>query len=243
MTTLRASASIDPGGLDAPIRASPLAVARIRRRLTVEEAAARAHLEVDEITSLEESRIWRFRSSGEALAASVVYAASLGISEREARRLAGLPVRARIVETLSLRRLVALFAFAAACAVLAWSILVPAFNPADRTPVRPAPQPAEAPAPLPERWEIQVDVFNGTATGNAAAGITNEIAGLAYRIGAVADASRPDYLRTLVYYPPGAGAIAKRLARELGVGTAALPGGGNPRRLVVIVGARQGRRN
>jgi hypothetical protein len=97
--------------------------------------------------------------------------------------------------------------------------------------------------PLPERWEIQVDVFNGTPTGNAAAGIANKIAGLAYRIGAVADASRPDYPRTLVYYPPGAGAIAKRLARELGVGTAALPGGDNPRRLVVIVGARQGRRS
>jgi LytR cell envelope-related transcriptional attenuator len=242
MTTLRASVSIDPGGLDAPIRPSALAVARIRRRLTVEEAAARAHLDVDQITSLEESRIWRFASSGEALAASVVYAASLGISEREARRLAGLPVRARVVETLSPRRLVALFAFAAACTVLAWSILVPALNRADRTPVRPAPQ-AAAPVPLPERWVIQVDVFNGTPTGNAAAGIANKIAGLAYRIGAVADASRPDYPRTLVYYPPEAGAIAKRLARELGVGTAALPGGDNPRRLVVIVGARQGRRS
>lgn len=241
MTTLRASVSLDPGGLGAPIRPSPLAAARIRRRLTVEEAAARAHLDVDEITSLEESRIWRFPSSGEALAASLVYAASLGITEREARRLTGMPVRARIVETLSLRRLVALFAFAAACTALTWSVLLPDLHPAGQTPVRPAAQSAAAPASLPERWEIQVDVFNGTPTGNAAAGIANEVAGLAYRIGTVADASRPDYPRTRVYYPPGAGAIAKRLARELGVGTAALPGGDNPRRLVVIVGARQGR--
>jgi hypothetical protein len=163
MTTLRPSVSIDPGGLAAPIRPSPLAVARIRRRLTVEETAARAHLDVDQIKSPEEQDL--------------------------------------------------------------------------------APQPAAAPVSLAERWEIQVDVFNGTPTGNAAAGIANKIAGLAYRIGAVADASRPDYTRTLVYYPPGAGAIAKRLARELGVGTATLPGGDNPRRLVVIVGARQGRRS
>ena len=238
MTTLRASVSLDSGGPGAPLRPSPLAAARIRRRLTVEEAAARAQLAVDEITSLEESRIWRFPSSGEALAASLVYAASLGITEREARRLAGLPVRARVLETLSLRRLVALFAFAAACTALAWSILVPGLDPTDQTPVRPVPQPAAAPAPLPERWEIQVDVFNGTLTGSAAAGIANEIAGFAYRIGTVADAARPDYPRTLVYYPPGAAAIAKRLAGELGVGTAALPGGDDARRLVVIVGAR-----
>jgi hypothetical protein len=40
-----------------------------------------------------------------------------------------------------------------------------------------------------------------------------------------------------VYYPPGAEAIATRLAHELGVGVQALPGGKNPRRLLVIVGA------
>jgi hypothetical protein len=192
---------------------------------------------VDEITSLEESRIWRFPSSREALAASLVYAASLGISEREARRLAGLPVRARVAETLSLRRLLALFAFAVACTALVWSILSPDLSPADRAAVGAAHRAAAVPgAPLPKRWEIQVDVFNGTRRGSAASGIANEIAGFAYRIGTVAEADRRNYARTLVYYPPRAEAIAKRLARELGVGTAALPGGANPRRLVVVVG-------
>jgi hypothetical protein len=40
-----------------------------------------------------------------------------------------------------------------------------------------------------------------------------------------------------VYYPPGAEDIAKRLAAELDVEIAALPGGDNPRRLVIIVGS------
>ena len=43
-----------------------------------------------------------------------------------------------------------------------------------------------------------------------------------------------------MYYPPGAEAIAGRLADELGVRTAALPGGDDPLRLVVIVGQSRG---
>ena len=50
------------------------------------------------------------------------------------------------------------------------------------------------------------------------------------------NADRKNYSETRVYYPPGAEAIAERLAGELGVGTTALPGGGDPNRLVVIVG-------
>jgi hypothetical protein len=89
---------------------------------------------------------------------------------------------------------------------------------------------------LPARWQIQVDVFNGTSKGNAAAGMANQIAGLAYKMGSVGNANQKNYDRTLVYYPPGAEAIAERLAGELGIGTAALPGGDDPLRLVVIVG-------
>jgi hypothetical protein len=101
------------------------------------------------------------------------------------------------------------------------------------------PPPVQPSAPvLPERWAIQVDVYNGTTLGNAAAGYANRIAGLAYHTGNVDDAKRKNYEKTLVYYPPGAENIAKRLAGELDVGTAALPGGDNPRRLVVIVGKR-----
>jgi hypothetical protein len=42
-----------------------------------------------------------------------------------------------------------------------------------------------------------------------------------------------------VYYPPGAEGIARRLARELGIGVTALPGGDDPHRLVVIVGRKR----
>ena len=239
MTTLRASAATDltTGVATGSVEPSPLAAARIRRRLTIEEAAARARLPLEEVRSLEESRVWRFPTTADALAATLVYATSLGISEREARRLAGLPVPPRIVDAIWPRRWLALGALTAACTAPAWSTLVAddgARGPAPHPP--PASEPVPAPPPLPQRWEIRVDVFNGTKQGNAATGVANEIAGLAYRIGKVANAGRSDYLETRVYYPPRAEAIAERLAAELGVETAALPGGDNPRRLVVIVG-------
>jgi hypothetical protein len=83
-----------------------------------------------------------------------------------------------------------------------------------------------------------VDIFNGTTRGNAAAGLANQIAGLAYKMGTVDNAKQRNYQRSLVYYPPGGEEIAKRLAAELGVGTRALPGGDNPLRLMVIVGQK-----
>ncbi len=71
---------------------SPLGAVRMKRRLTLEEAAARARLELDDVRALEENRIYRFPSVDEALAAILVYATALGVSEREARELAGMPV-------------------------------------------------------------------------------------------------------------------------------------------------------
>jgi hypothetical protein len=218
---------------------SPLGAARLRRRLTVEEAAARAHMEVDQVKSLEENCMYRFGSNADALAAALVYATALGISEREARQIAGLPVGSRLVETWSFRRTIAILAFLAAVSALVWFGMRPelradppaaAAQPASQTPSDPV-------VALPQPWEIQVDVYNGTGAGNAAASMANKVAGLAYHIGSVANAKRDDYKKTLVYYPPGAEEIAARLAKELGVGTAALPGGDNPKRLVVIVGA------
>jgi LytR cell envelope-related transcriptional attenuator len=217
---------------------SPLGAARLRRRLTLEEAAARAHMEVDQVKSLEENCMYRFGSNADALAAALVYATALRISEREARQIAGLPTASRFVDPFSIRRTMAVFAFLAAASSLMWFGFRPEFGKSGRdaaaTPAVLAVTPAGK--PLPQPWEIQVDVFNGTKTGNAAASMANDVAGLAYGIGKVGDANRPDYAKTLVYYPPGAEAIAKRLAKELGVGTAALPGGDNPNRLVVIVG-------
>jgi hypothetical protein len=213
---------------------SPLGAARVRRRLTVDEVAARAQLQPDDVTALEEGRIYRFRSVQAAMSAALVYATSLGIDEREARRLAGLPVGRRLVEAWSLRRWMAAIAFTAAALTLAWFGVRPELS----VRAEPAPQAvvAVAEGELPQPWEIEVHVFNGTRRANAATGIANEIAGLAYRIGNVGNATRSDYRETRVYYPPGGEAIAARLATELGVGTAALPGGKNPRRLIVIVG-------
>jgi transcriptional regulator with XRE-family HTH domain len=216
---------------------SPLVAARLRRRLSLEQAAARASLDVNAVKSLEESRTYVFPSTADAIATAVVYASALGITEREARELAGLPVES-VVERWSLRRWAIVLGFVAALAALMVFVLRPQFLPAESpAPPARAVQPAAA-APLPERWEIQVDVYNGTARGNAAAGIANEIAGLAYRIGGVRNAKQRNYVDTRVYYPPGAEAIAERLAGEIGVGTTALPGGDDPNRLVVIVGRK-----
>lgn len=220
--------------------ASPLGAARVRRRLTVEEAAARADLDPEAVKSLEESRVYRFESASAALAATLVYATSLGISKREARELAGLPVGPPLAEKLTLGRVLGALAFLAACAALGWFVVLPSV----RGEAGPSPSPAaaepaavEAAASLPQPWEIQVDVYNGTGKGRAATLAANRVAGLAYRVGAVTKARDTNYRETRVYYPPGAEAIARRLAAQLGVKTAALPGGDDPLRLVVIVGA------
>lgn len=227
--------------MEAHAASSPLVAARLRRRLTLEEAAALTSLGVDDIKSLEESRTYRFPTTTDAIAATVVYASALGITEREARELAGLPINS-VVERWSLRRWAIVLGFVTVLAAFMVFVLRPQVFPAGApaTPAVPATQQPPAAAPLPERWEIQVDVYNGTRQGNAASSLANEIAGLAYGIGEVRNADRRNYAKTRVYYPPGAEAIAQRLALELGVGTTALPGGDDPNRLVVIVGQSRG---
>src|ERR671934_3173517 len=97
---------------------SPFGAARLSRRLTLEEAAARAQMDVDAVKSLEDNCVYRFGSNADALAAALVYAASLRISEREARRLAGLPVPSR-PDPWSPPRMLAVLAFVLTCAALA----------------------------------------------------------------------------------------------------------------------------
>jgi hypothetical protein len=214
---------------------SPFGAARLSRRLTLEQAAARANMDVDAVKSLEDNCVYRFGSNANALAAALVYAASLRITEREARELAGLPAPPRL-DPWSLRRTAAALAFLVTCTALVWFVARPKLLPPTEAQAAPPAQVQPSAPALPERWEIQVDVYNGTTVGNAAAGYANRIAGLAYHIGNVKDAKKQNYARTLVYYQPGAEEIAQRLADELGVGTAALPGGDDPLRLVVIVG-------
>src|SRR5919109_1594706 len=177
---------------------SPFGAARLSRRLTLEQAAERANMDVDAVKSLEDNCVYRFGSNADALAAALVYAAALRISEREARQLAGLPVPPRHLEASMIRRAVAVACFAIACFALAW-FLRPEVFPEERA----APQVVTRPAAqqLPPRWEIEVDVYNGTRLGNAAAGLANEIAGLAYRIGAVRRAKRTNYRHTRGHHP------------------------------------------
>jgi hypothetical protein len=220
------------------VAVSPFGAARLSRRLTLEEAAARANMDVEQIKSLEENCLYRFGSNADAVSAALVYAASLRITEREARRLAGLPEPSRL-DPWSPRRMLAALAFLLTCTTLAWFVAWPQIFPEADDAVAASSHAAHtsAPAaPLPARWQIQVDVLNGTTRGNAAAGLANQIAGLAYKMGRVDNAKERNYQKTLVYYPPGAEAIAQRLGDDLGIETVALPGGDNPLRLLVIVG-------
>jgi hypothetical protein len=75
---------------------SPFGAARLSRRLTLEQAAARANMDIEAVKSLEDNCVYRFGSNADALAAALVYAASLRITEREARALAGLQVPSRL---------------------------------------------------------------------------------------------------------------------------------------------------
>jgi hypothetical protein len=216
---------------------SPLGAVRLRRRLTVQEAAARARLHVDDVKALEENRLYRFPSIERAVAATLVYGTALGISEREARELAGLPVPPLTVGPRFTR--IRRYLPGALIVLLAATVALLAIRPDPIGSAPPAPVQGSAAAPvnLPPPWQIRVDVYNGTKTPSAATEIANDIGGpLAYRIGDVDNADRTDYIETRVYFPPGASAIAARLAEALGVATTELPGGTDTRRLVVIVG-------
>src|SRR5688500_12491802 len=74
---------------------TPLAVARLRRQLTIDRAAKLARLTPDEVSWLEEGRLYRFASSDDAVVALLLYTTALGIDRREARQLAGLPILPR----------------------------------------------------------------------------------------------------------------------------------------------------
>src|SRR4029078_11195325 len=73
----------------------PLATARLRRQLTLESAAKLARLTPDEVTCLEEGKLYRFPSGDSAALALLLYSTALGIGRREARSLARLPLGAR----------------------------------------------------------------------------------------------------------------------------------------------------
>src|SRR5438034_4939395 len=140
---------LDPSGEE-----SPLARSRLHRQLTVEETARRAGISVEEVRWLEEGRVYRFPTPDAALVATLLYASALGIDNREARELAGLPVPPLPVERNPIARLVAVGATVVALAVCATLLIVPRSGGKHATPVNTA--------ILPAPWRIPATVLNGS---------------------------------------------------------------------------------
>jgi hypothetical protein len=145
---------------------------------------------------------------------------------REALELAGRPARRDVPQALP--RILAAAALAAIFAVLAVAL-------ADARVASGGDRNAGA-ATLPAPWRISVDVLNGSGDINHTRRLADRVAALAYHVTRVRRADRFDYRETAVYYEPGGNAIAARLASDLGVETKPLPGGSDPRHLIVIVG-------
>jgi LytR cell envelope-related transcriptional attenuator/Helix-turn-helix domain len=211
---------------------SPLAAARLQRKLTVEQAARRAGLAPDQIEWLEEGRVYRFPSPDNALLALSLYVTGLGVDHREARALAGLRVAP------AARKHVGPLVGAATIAAVVAAVLLTVWpglhfgGSHSKTP--------SAWANLPAPWRIEVDVLNGSGDRNYTGRVASHIGALGYRIEHVGRANRFDYPETAVYYERGGERVAARLGSQLAVGAKPLPGGRNPRRLVVIVGPQRG---
>jgi hypothetical protein len=202
---------------------SPLARARVHRQLTVEEAAKRAGLTPEEVGWIEDGRLYRFGSSEKATLGLLLYATALGISRREARRLAGLP----LLEATSRSRLAVLGGIAAVVVAVTAVFTLPQHLP------RGGGDQAAA-QKLPPPWKISIDVLNGGGDITYTRRLADRIGSMAYQIKRVTRAQRFDYPETAVYFPPGGEGIGQRLADQLGVEARPLPAGKNPRRLVVI---------
>jgi transcriptional regulator with XRE-family HTH domain len=211
---------------------SALARARLHRQLTVEETAKRSGLSVEEVRWLEDGRVYRFARPDDALAATVLYASALGIDNREARELAGMPVPDAPVERDPRQRLVAVGAVVAALAVFAVLLVVPRSGGKHQT--------AASGAILPAPWRIPVTVLNGSGDINYTRQVASHVGAYGYTIRKVGRAASFGYPQTAVYFPPRCEDVALRLAKQLGVATKPLPGGSGPCHLFVIVGPARG---
>jgi hypothetical protein len=209
----------------------PLAAARLRRQLTLESAAKLARLTPDEVTWLEEGKLYRFPSGDSAALALLLYATGLGIGRREARRLAGLPLVARPRRD-QIRQVAGMLIGAIVLVSIAGAFVLPGL-------LHGATKPSSATATqadLPPPWKVDVDVLNGSGDMNYTRTVADKIGAMAYRIERVTRADRFDYTQTAVYFHPGGERLAARLAGQLGVQARPLPGGGDASRLVVVVG-------
>lgn len=216
-----------PLAAEAAEKSSVLTSLRLQRKLTIEEAAKRAALWPDQVEWLEEGRLYRFPSSETAVLALLRYATALGIDHRQARALSGMPVEPPSRRPVG-RWIAAGVATAAVVAVtLALTVDLGGGPSTAKTRT----------AALPPPWKISVDVLNGSGDINYTRRVASRVGSYGYGIQHVTKANRFDYRETAVYYEPHGEALAQRLAAQIGCGTPKpLPGGSNPRRLVVIVG-------
>lgn len=218
---------------------SALVAARVRRGLSREDAADRAGLSTEQAEWLEDGRLYRFPTGDDAVLAALLYASALGIDRREARRMAGLRVPPRPLDWNASGRLtaalLAIVLLGVLCVVLAAPKL--GFGHGGTATGGGAAARKHGPA-LPPPWKISVDVLNGSGDINNTRDVANQIGALGYRITRVGRADRFDYRQTVVFAPPGGIAIATRLADRLGAQVQPLPGGTNPRHVVVTVGPK-----
>jgi transcriptional regulator with XRE-family HTH domain len=211
---------------------SPLGRARLHRQLTLEETARRAGISADEARWLEEGRVYRFPRPDDALVAAVLYATALGLDNREARELAGLPVPPLPVERNPLPRLLVVGAVLVALTALSILLVVPRSGGNAKT--------GKAGPVLPPPWRVDVNVLNGSGDINYTRQVASRVGAFGYTIKTVGRADSFTYPQTAVYFPPSCEGIAVRLAKQLGVATKPLPGGSGPCRLYVIVGPARG---
>jgi hypothetical protein len=212
--------------------ASALARARLHRQLTVDELAKRAGLSVEEVRWLEDGRVYRFARPDDALAATLLYASALGLDNRQARELAGLPVPPLPPERNPVSRLVAVGAVVVALVVFATLLVVPRSGGKHAT--------AVDNQILPAPWRIPVTVLNGSGDINYTRQVASHIGAFGYTIKKVGRAASFNYPQTAVYFPPACDGVALRLAKQLGVATKPLPGGTGGCQLYVIVGPQKG---
>jgi transcriptional regulator with XRE-family HTH domain len=218
-----------PLAVEPSAHTSPLTTLRLQRKLTIEEAAKRAALWPEQLEWLEEGKLYRFTGENTAVLALLRYATALGIDHREARRLSGMPV-----EPPARRPVGRWLAAGAVTAILLAVTLTFAIGLGGGHGPSAAQRHA---ARLPAPWKVSIDVLNGGGDINYTRRVASRIGSFGYRIQHVTRANRFDYKETSVYFEPGGGALAQRLAAQLGgVSTHPLPGGKNKRRLVVIAG-------
>ncbi len=219
--------------LESGAAATVFATARLRRQLSREQVARRSGITAEQVSWLEEGRVYAFRNPEDALAAALLLASGLEIDNHEARELAGLPVLPRPIERNSRGRLAATAALVivgiAAAVMLGYALRGPANHVLSL---------GHGTAALPATWKVNVVVENGGGDISYTRRVATRIGSLGYQITSVKRASRFNYKHTTIFYSSvGRGKeLGMRLAGQLKADLLPLPSGNDALHLLVIVG-------